>query len=488
MAVKIVITFIMTPIIVHNLGKYDYGLWEMLGAALGYMGMLDIGLKPTTSRFAAKHLAEKDRASLMRVYSSGIFFACSIGVFLCCVFFLWAWLFPEILAQEGAPASRYAALLVIVGIQLVFRFPGFVAESFLEGFQKYYLKNNITILNSIAGASILYAFITPENGLVLLAFVNTVGLSVKYVVFGILLTRENQQSLKPDFRDFDRKTLRVLLGFGSKSLIQGASSRIETSTDSLVIGLFLSPAVVPFYTIPANLVRYVQTLGHTLTHAFMPVFSGMNASAEHEMMRHVYIVGSKYVVGIIVPIAAGIILVGGPFIGVWIGPEFREKGDLIIFLLVVFIVVPMLNPFASRYLTAIDRHGVFARLSPLSALLNLGLSLALVKPMGIVGVALASTIPVFIFIPYYLHYVCRYLEMSVQHYARESIAPCLLPTVLMSLAVAALRFKWGLDSYAMILAAVLSGAVIYTVLFWLLSLRNEERIFIMRRIPGMARG
>ena len=172
----------------------------------------------------------------------------------------------------------------------------------------------------------------------------------------------------------------------------------------------------------------------------------------------------------------------------WDDTEFREKGDLIIFLLVVFTVVPMLNPFASRYLTAIGRHGVFARLSPLSALLNLGFSLALVKPMGIVGVALASTIPVFIFYPYYLCYVCRYLEMSVRRYARESIAPCLLPTVLMTLAVAALRYKWGLDSYAMILAAGFSGAVIYFVLFWLLSLRSEERVYIMRRIPGLARG
>src|SRR5690554_7401041 len=72
MFVKLVITFIMTPVFVHNLGKYDYGLWEMIGAVIGYMGILDLGLRPAISRYAARHLAEKDETALQSVYMSAL--------------------------------------------------------------------------------------------------------------------------------------------------------------------------------------------------------------------------------------------------------------------------------------------------------------------------------------------------------------------------------------------------------------------------------
>lgn len=488
MVIKLAITFIMTPIFVRNLGKYDYGLWEMLGAVLGYMGMLDLGLKPALSRFAAKFQAENDPKSLAHVYASGLVFMGAIGLLLCFGFLLWAVLYPGILAREGAPVSRYAALLVIIGIQLVFRFPGFVAESFLEGFQKYYLKNNITIFNSIVGSTVLYFLITPQNGLVLLALINSVGLSLKYVVYAFLLTRESHGGLRPDVRYFDIQTLKRLLSFGFKSFIQGVSTRIENATDSLIIGIILGPAMVPFYSIPANLVRYVGTLGHTLTHAFMPLFSGFYARSENEKMRQMYLFGSKYVVSIILPLSAGIIMVGGPFLGVWIGPEFREKGDLIVLLLVLFTALPMMNPFDSRYLTALGRHAIFARLKPLAAFLNIGLSLILIHPMGIVGVALASLISVFIFVPIFLQYVCRHLEIEVRQYLRKSIVPCLLPTLIMSALVSAIRFKWGLDSYAMIIGASLLGVFSYFLMFWFFSLGSDERGYILRRIPGIATG
>jgi len=42
----------MAPILIHNLGSYNHGLWEMLGAVIGYMG-----LKPEISHFSANYQA-----------------------------------------------------------------------------------------------------------------------------------------------------------------------------------------------------------------------------------------------------------------------------------------------------------------------------------------------------------------------------------------------------------------------------------------------
>src|SRR5690606_8329400 len=317
MFVKLIITFVMTPVFVHNLGKYDYGLWEMVGAVIGYMGILDLGLRPAISRFAAKHLAEKDEAALQSVYMSAFAFMALVGVLLFSFFFLWGFWFADSVAPDGEPYQKYTLFLVIVGAYLLISFPGYVAESYLEGFQKYYLKNNITIINSIIGSMLLYSLITPENGLVLLAGINAIGLTIKYFLFMWILSRPAFGAIRARRENFSWPRLKELIVFGSKSFIQGIATRVENATDVLVIGFIMGPAMVPFYSIPANLTQHIRGLGWTLTHAFMPLFSGLSAKAEDEMIRRVFLLSSRYVVSILLAMGTAALILGVPFISVW---------------------------------------------------------------------------------------------------------------------------------------------------------------------------
>lgn len=479
MLIKLVITFVMTPVFVSNLGKYDYGLWEMIAGVVGYMGMLDLGIRPAISRFAAKYNAEEDRENLLSVFTSTFFFMAIIGLILLVFFSLWGVWFADSLAPEGEPSQRYTLWLLILGAQLLFMFPGYVAESYLEGFQKYYLKNNITIFNSIVSAIVIYIYITPENGLLLLAAANAVGLTIKYLAFFALLARPVYGAIRVQVRSFSWAKLREIIVFGFKSFIQGLSTRIETSSDVLIIGFVLGPAMVPFYSVPANLVQYLRTIGWTLTHAFMPLFSDMGARSEEDKIRQVYLRASKYVVGIIFPMAIGIVLLGGPFLGIWIGEDFQTHGESIIILLAIFIVFPFINPFVSRYLTAINKHGIFARFTPVAAAINVSLSLLLIKPFGIVGVAAASIVAVFIFVPVYLRFSCRQLQLPVLDYIRQSLVPCLVPTTLLAMTVLGMRLYFGIDSYLMIVCTVLVAGTVWLIAFWTMAFDAEERDYIV---------
>ena len=71
---KLAITFVIAPVIVRSLGNYDYGIWEMVVAVSGYMGLLDLGFKPTISRYAAKFNAENDSTRLQILLSTSISF------------------------------------------------------------------------------------------------------------------------------------------------------------------------------------------------------------------------------------------------------------------------------------------------------------------------------------------------------------------------------------------------------------------------------
>ncbi|WP_375192847.1 oligosaccharide flippase family protein [Marinobacter sp.] len=483
MVVKMALTFIMTPILIHNLGNYDYGLWEMVAAVLGYMGMLDLGIKPAISRFAAKYKAEEDQLNLQTVFASTLVFMAAIGFLIALALAGWGVLFSGAMAPEGEDPLKYTLFLLILAGQMLIVFPGYVAESYLEGFQRYNIKNNITIVNSLIGAVLFIAFVAPDNALLLLAAVNAVGLSVKFLIYGFLLTRASFGRIVFNLALFNGRKLRELMAFGFKSFVQGVATRMENATDTLVIGSFLGPAAVPFYSIPQNLVRYIQTLGWTLSHAFMPLFSDLAARSENDKIQGIYLVASKIVVGLVMAMGIGAAIVGTPFLALWIGTEYTEQSDIILLLLVSFTVLPLINPFSSRYLTAIGKHGIFARLMPISAVVNLGLSLLLVQYYGVVGVAVASLLPSLVLQPVLLVYSCRQLEVPVATYLRESLLPNVLPLLLMGAVTAWMRWGVGINSYLLLVITVLLAIVVFCLSFWCLSFNPQERSFVLERSP-----
>ncbi len=479
---KIAVTFVMAPILVLNLGNYDYGLWEMIGSVVGYMGMLDLGMGPAISRYAAKARSEKNDIDLQQVFSSSLVFMVLIGLLLMFAFVLWGTYFPDSIAQEGQETERYTFLLMILAAQMLFIFPGRVAESYLEGFQRYQLKNNIIIVNTIVGSSILYFNITPENGLILLAAINGLGAAIKYVIYFYLLSRADVAGVSFKFGNYNLSKLRELIRFGLKSLIQGISTRIENATDTLVIGYFLGPAMVPFYSIPANLVNYIRTLGHTLTHVFMPVFSGMLSSDHDELIRKTYVQGSKYCIAVVSLISVGAVVFGGVFIEIWMGVEYAKEATAIIAVLVAFTVLPFFDPFSSRYLTAIDKHSIFAKWAPVSAVINLIASCILIQSYGILGVAIGSLIPVFIFVPIYLLEVCKNIGFTWQFYIKHSVLPSVLPSIAMCVVAYLLDNSLNIDGYSELLFCAFIASLTFLLFFYLFSISANEKRYAQTKV------
>ncbi len=477
MVVKIILTFIMTPIYVRMLGIYDYGLREMIVALTGYMGLLSLGMQPTVSRFCAKYNAINDRESLLSVYTTSLVFMTILGFFLATVFTIWAIAWPDLIAPEGVEDFKYIIFLLLTGAYLLFLFPEYVTESCLEGLQRYYIRDFVRIIFGISLATIAYIYITPENGLILLATLTLIITIIKLFIFVILLRKPAMGSVYFDLKRFSLSQFKKMLSFGLKSFIQGASSVVERASDRLVIGSILGPASVPIYSIPASLVNYLSGITHTITHAFMPLFSDLDALKDQEYkIKRIYLFASKIVVSFLLPASAGAMILGGPFIEVWLHGQFtRTQVDGIIILLTLYIAIPLLNPFTSRYLTAVDKHIIFAKVAPVAALANLGLSIWMVMEYGVIGAALGSVIPVFFIMPIYLVYTCYNLQISVADYIKQAILPSLFPTTIMVGIIMYLRAIWELSSYLEILACTVIGSMIYLIIFWFVSLKSMER-------------
>ena len=421
----------MTPIFIHNMGKYDYGLWQIIASIIGYMGVLDLGIRPAISRYISFYNGQQDKKNIEQTYSTAFVFMIFIGLlaFISGIFF--AFNFSDLLAENSADSNKtYQLLLLIIAAQLLLSFPGYVAESTLEGLQKYHIMNAITIFNSILSSLVLYFYITPENALLLLAAANAIGLTIKYIVFYFVLF-SGKLRLSPFNQNPALKNFKELANFGFKTLLQGLGSRIENAADSIIIGSIIGPASVPYYTIPATLAAYSRNIGMQISHVFMPLFSELTgAGTDIATLRKVYILGSRVLVAISILISLGLIILGRDFIRLWVGEELLLNANFLIPIVVAFTMIPLLDPLCSRFLTSQNKHAIFAKLSPISAILNVSLSIPLTMQFGILGTAVGSLISVGIFNLIFTNIGLKTIGIAKLSYITKVIMPSLVPAII----------------------------------------------------------
>ncbi len=267
---KLCITFIMAPIIVRALGNHDYGIWEIVISIVGYMGLLQFGLQPAIVRYVARYSTLKDRKGLNEIYSTALIFMGIVGAVSAMALMIWALVGADMLAENPGSASRYSVFLMVIATQVFVQFPGSLFMSVHHGFQRYNLTNLFTGINSIIFSAIMFMLLTRGYGLLSLALVNTIGIGSKYAIYGYLLRLGKYGGFIFRIRDVSMDAFKELFSFGAKSFVLGISSRISSSTDSIVIGSILGPVFVTFYMIPVNLVRHASSLISTITLNFMP--------------------------------------------------------------------------------------------------------------------------------------------------------------------------------------------------------------------------
>src|SRR3954464_10685480 len=56
--VVFLVSFLLTPFILHHLGGTEYGLWVLLGSIIAYSSVLDFGIWGTVIKYVAEYQAQ----------------------------------------------------------------------------------------------------------------------------------------------------------------------------------------------------------------------------------------------------------------------------------------------------------------------------------------------------------------------------------------------------------------------------------------------
>ena len=418
--IALVVSFIQAPFLIHQLGDDRYGLWTLVGLVTGYYGLLDFGTRGGVGYFVARARATGGDNELAEITSSAFWFLAATALLVVLIGSLGLWLFPRAIDVPAATWPEARAALLIALLTMALSLPLDVFAAVVNGCRRGEIISLSETVVRVATMGCIFWLLPRHTRLDFLAALN---LAAKLVVWCIAyftaLHLETRWSLR--WTRFRRERLNEIVGYGLRTFVGNVAGTIVERLDKLVIAVAMGAKMVTFYVIGQALVTYIGQGVNSVTLALTPFFADLSAKADEERTRVLFFTGTRAASLTTGLIGGGLLAFCQPFLAHWVGSSYitgawTSRSDVVLVTLLIAMTPRFLLSAGHQYLFGTNQQGYLARVTVLEGVCNLTLSLLLVKPLGLFGVALGSAIPSLVshgwFVPRYL---ARSLQITQRH-------------------------------------------------------------------------
>ena len=476
--------FLLTPLVLGHIGPIDYGLWVLIGSVLGYGTLLDLGIGGALIKYIAQYMAEGRREDVGKLIATALRLYAGLGAVALTACLALAPLFPSMFAIPAERRATAVQLVVVMGIGMAVSIPAILPTAILRGLQRYDLGSLVSSLGTLLFVAAAVGVLLAGGGVVGLAGVG-VATTILVQIPALWMIRRAAPWMRLRWASKERSIVRTLGSFSLWLFIEDMMRRVQTQTDEIVIGAFLPISTITPYSIARRLSDAPLIVTDQFMKVIMPVASQLHAERDLPRLRSLFITGTRITLAVVLPLATVIILLGRQLLSVWVGPEYAGAAILVAILGLASLIDTSTWP-ARSVLQGIGRFRAIAILSVVAAIANLGLSLLLVRPLGVLGVALGTLVPTAaVRLGLVFPYALRVMRVS----AAEAVREIFLPTVLS--AIPAVAVLWALGrvipetSLLILILSAFVGVGVYGAAYLAIGAGEPERNLarrLLRRI------
>jgi O-antigen/teichoic acid export membrane protein len=472
------------PFVVHALGDRTYGIWTIVAGFAGYYAVLELGFSTAINRHLSRALGSSDEDECNRVFNSALGSCVVLGIVTLLLSGIMAALVPTFsMTQEDV--SLFRGLVLVLGLTVSIQLPMKLFAVVLEANLGFDRTAVIEILSLILRSAFTVLVLVRGHGVVVMACVNLLS-SVPGWLLYIYFFRSDLPFLRLQWNFWQIGTTKALLSYSVYSLIAHLADILRFRLDAVVVGAYVGFAAVTHYKI-ARVLTQVFILFMTSTMGVLaPVFSGQEGAQNYRALKTTFLLASKISVCTASFVGFGLVAWGKPFIIRWMGIGYSDAYPILVVLVLGCTFMLWQGPSVSL-LYGTSRHKLFALFSSIEGVANLLLTLWLVHPLGMLGVALGTCIPMTInklFIQPV--YVCRVAKIPYPEYVGKTART--LAVVGSSLIIPlALSLRFATPDYRVLAAVGVLSLLLYAAPLWLLEFSGEEKVRVLRGIlPKLA--
>ena len=268
---------------------------------------------------------------------------------------------------------------------------GFAAV--LTGLQRMGVTNALAFAASVVKLGAAVWFIYSGFGLRGLLFAH----GAAFVVFSVgcaITAFAIVPGLRVSIGGIRRVTFRKLFGFGFRTQVARFSNLVMFETDQIVAGLVASGAgSVAIYSFGVSMANKLRQIPALLVSAMLPAAADLDARADAERLKELYVRASKYLALAAVPMTAVAVGCAGPLMRTWLGDQ--PGLDTSIWVLRILGLGYLANVMAGAGMSIAlgrGRADVQMRAGLIATGANIVLTIGLVLWIGFWGIPIATVI------------------------------------------------------------------------------------------------
>jgi O-antigen/teichoic acid export membrane protein len=479
-----VIAFLLVPFLLQRLGEAVYGVWALIGSVFAYAVVFQLGLYSAVNRFVPVRLASGDLDGLRAVVSTCSAFLFGVAVLVIgLTLLLHQWLAQIFQIPPALLADARLCVLVVGGCAALATVTS-ATGAILSGFQRYDLIAGGRLAITLARTAVLVFLVVRGRGLVAVALVYGLSellMSAVNLAFCLRLLPPRPFSLGA----LDRRLLREMLTYGFNTFTYGLGAVLLLKAGEVLIGMYRNTEEVAHYAIVTASVLTLTTVVESFCAAIKPAASDLDGANDHVRLKELTLLSQKYTLFLILPSAAFLLIMGREFLLIWTHKDIPLL-PTILAIVAAGHAVRLAQHSSFLVLVGKGEHRYFGYLVVIMAVSSVGLgwlSLAVLE-LGILGIALASAIPLWIgcgiFLPHHVH---KQLGIGWEEGRRLVWLPALrgaVPGILLLIAwKVAMPPRTWLE--LLLLVAIVAATTAFAA--WKLGLADAERL----RFSNLAR-
>lgn len=381
-----ILPLITLPYLVITLGVEKFGILAFAQAIITYFNIfIDYGFNLSATRSIATH--SDDRTYISSIFSSVLL----IKTFLLICSFLILWLAVHSFDRLGNESTvYYLTFMMLIGNLL---FPVW----YFQGIEEMKYITYINIFSKLLFTIGIFVFVHTPNDYYLVPMLNGFGIIIGGAIALIIALRSIDFHL-PTF-----STITKTFHDSTSLFISNASITLFTASNTFILGLFASDAIVGVYSSIERLMMAVKNL-------YVPIYQGLFPWLSKKQPDEIYSFIKKFL-----PYIVGFSLLSTLVIGIFAHPilSLIYHNDLIsdhAYILQIFSLISVFSAtnmlFNYLFLNAIKAYNERLKIFMIAGLFNATLGITLTYLYGITGMSITivatETVLLLLGIRYYL--------------------------------------------------------------------------------------
>jgi O-antigen/teichoic acid export membrane protein len=445
-ALQVVALMVLSPFVVYALGAEVNGVWTAIISLTGFLQLMVLGIPMASVRYIAREVARDDVAAANRAISTclAICLAMGFGVVLvgCALYFVFdSPLYLQNPDWNIDAATRHNARLAfaVVLASIAIGFSAKLPYGIYDAHLSFVRRNLVMGAGLLLKLGLTVALLSYDATLLNMAIVLVACMLFEFWLATFVLKRQHPE-IRFSLALLDRKLVRAILSFSVFAMLLNVGSKLAFQADALVIGYFGRPADITIYDVGFKVFDPLTNIILAIGMVVMPLATTLKSKGRQDELAQIFEKWSKVAFSIVLAVGGYLLVLGPEFLNWWYGRsgvDVSASGPLLQILMVSFLFFLPARGVALPILMGLGKQHRPALALLAMGIINVVLSIVLIGPYGLQGVALGTAIPNVLFAGALLWLACRELKLcplALIKYAIGKSALGVLPPLALLLA------------------------------------------------------